>query len=494
MTTDDPIRPDHELRSPTAAGGDAPPGALTGARVGPGSRITRRRFLTGLGAAGTLAAGGYAVSVWARDGGDGARRASSSSRPTNAAPSSTVTPRLDDVATGRTLVVLELGGGNDGLSFVVPHADRRYRDLRPTLGIDDPLDLDGEIGLNPALTSLAAEWGAGRLAVVEGIGYPNPDLSHFASLAVWWSGDPDAAGGAGWLGRYLDATVGFDDPLAAITIGSGPSAVLAGDASFATSIADASGLQPELPIDEATRDLLMEAWAGFGADTRGPGGATGTSGQTGGGTAATERIRRAVAETVRARSRLAGILSDASAAGPVGGSASGDRGANARARGGAGDLAGALGLAATLAGSAEPPRLIHVRAPGDFDTHQSQAGRYPALMEQLEVGLAGYLSTLEANGASDRTVLMTTSEFGRRAQENGDGTDHGTAAPHLVLGEAVKGGRYGEPPDLGHLDADGNLVHTVDYRAFYATVLEGWLGADPEAVLGAGFDPLPLFA
>jgi len=468
-----------------APGGDG--GAPSASPTDPfARRITRRRFLTGVGAAGTLAASGYAISVWARDGAnDGADGPPRASIPSIATSTSAATPHLDDAASGRTLVVLELGGGTDGLSFVVPHAVRRYRDLRPTLGVDDPIDLDGEIGLNPALATLGAEWGAGRLAVVEGIGYPSPDLSHFASLAAWWSGDPEATGAGGWLGRYLDATVGFDDPLAAIAIGSGPSPVLAGRASFATSIADASGLQPDLPVGEAKRDRLMEAWAGFGAGA--PDGVPGT-GVSGGPAHSTAQVRRAVAETVDARSRLAGVLSSAALTGAEG-SAGGSRGISRGADG----LVGAMGLAATLAGSAEPPRVIHVRVAGDFDMHQGQAARYPALMEQVDAGIAEYLSTLAANGAAETTVLMTASEFGRRARENGDGTDHGTAAPHIILGEPVKGGRYGAPPDLAHLDDNGNLVHSLDYRAYYATVLAGWLGADPEAILGTGFDPLPVF-
>ena len=175
------------------------------------------------------------------------RRRVGPGRGATAAAASTA-PALGAGHAGRTLVVVELGGGNDGLNTVVPHADPAYRRLRPTLGVNDPIDLDGQVGFDPNLAKLAARYRAGQVAIVEGIGYPDPDLSHFASMAVLVERGSRAADvSTGWLGRYLDGTVGFDDPLAGVVIGTGPSPALLGDHSFATTIADTTGLQPRLP-------------------------------------------------------------------------------------------------------------------------------------------------------------------------------------------------------------------------------------------------------
>jgi uncharacterized protein (DUF1501 family) len=152
-----------------------------------------------------------------------------------------------------------------------------------------------------------------------------------------------------------------------------------------------------------------------------------------------------------------------------------------------------LTLAAELAASADAPRVIYVSTFGDFDTHQGEAQRHPALMQQLDDAIDAFVTRLEGAGAADRAVVMTTSEFGRRPAENGSGTDHGTAAAHLVVGPGVRGARYGAPPSLAALDADGNPVITLDLRAYFASVLHGWLGVDPEPVVGAGYAPLPLF-
>ncbi len=217
------------------------------------SDITRRRFLTAIGAAGTAAiAGGYGLTVW-RNGASGPHGA-----PANSLAAGTLDGRTD-----RTLVIVELGGGNDGLNTVVPIDDAAYHDLRPTLGVADPIVLDGGIGLAPQLAKLAARYQDGHVAVVEGLGYPDPDLSHFASLANWWTAQPRGGDGSGWIGRYLDGTVGYDDPLAAISIGPVPSPALTGNQSFATSISDATGLRPAMPAWVDGPDDVMAAWGTF---------------------------------------------------------------------------------------------------------------------------------------------------------------------------------------------------------------------------------------
>ncbi len=418
------------------------------------SRFTRRRFLTGLGVAGATAiAGGYGLRTWRRD-----------DNPSGAES----TPVLGSARSDRTLVVLELAGGNDGLSTVVPHATGTYHDLRPTLTVEDPIELDDEIGLHPALATVAERYEAGQVAIVEGVGYPEPDLSHFASMAIWWSGRPEDPGGPGWLGRYLDATVGFDDPLAGMTIGARPSPALLGDRSFSTSIVDSSGLVPAIPGWVGRAEELHGAWESFGS------GSSDRSGSAG-------QVRRSIAAAADAGDRLDALL---------GGSRPAQAG-SPRGRG-TSSIPDALELAATLAVADGGPRVIVVEANGDFDTHQNQAARHPALLEAIDEGVRRFVATVEERGGSDRVVLATTSEFGRRPKENGSGTDHGTANPHLVIGAPVTGGRYGEALDLDALDDDGNLAHTVDFRSLSATLLQDWLGAEAAPILGGEHERLGL--
>jgi uncharacterized protein (DUF1501 family) len=424
----------------------------------PEAGISRRRFLTGLGAAGTAAvAAGYGLSVW-RDGGSSSSPASSTT--------TTLGPRLatrDD----RTLVVVELAGGNDGLNTVVPMTDPVYRSLRPTLGVTNAIALDDTIGLHPELAKLAARYHDGHVAIVEGVGYPNPDLSHFASLAYWWSGTPGAAGTRGWLGRYLDATVGYDDPLAAVGIGPVPSPALLGEHSFATTIADASGLQPQVPAWVEGVDELVVAWSRFApAHTD----ATTTMGA----------IEQAIRSTAQARRDLAGRIHAVPASGR-----------NAPGYGPRQSATEALMLAAQLVVADHPPRVVYVNGLGDYDTHQGEATRHPALLRDLDAGLDAFFTAVDARGAGDRVVVMTVSEFGRRPAENGSGTDHGTAAPHFVIGAPVHGGRYGAPPSLARLDDHGNPVATTDFRLLYATALQDWLGVEADAIIGREFAPIP---
>jgi len=428
------------------------------------SGMTRRRFLTGLGVAtGAAVATGYGLTVWAN--GDPSNTGTAASR---LAPS-TLAGRSD-----RTLVVVELGGGNDGLSTVVPITDPAYATLRPTLGVTDAIALDDTVGLHPNLAKLAARYQAGQVAIVEGVGYDNPNLSHFASLAYWWAGAPGESGGTGWLGRYLDGTVGFDDPLAAIGIGPVPSPALLGTKSFATSIADASGLQPSVPAWVDSADDLVAAWGRFAPASPDPSSLLGD-------------VQDAIRLTVKARRDLDADLASGAdgATGPSDDLYAGQVGQR-------NSVTESLRLAAQLVVAEHAPRVIYVNGLGDYDTHQGQAQRHPVLMRDLDAALDTFLTTLEAAHASDRALIMTVSEFGRRPAENGSGTDHGAAAPQFFIGSGVKGGRYGAPPSLTQLDAQGNLVHSVDFRTLYATAVEGWLGVEAEAVVGKGFTPLPL--
>ena len=154
-----------------------------------------------------------------------------------------------------------------------------------------------------------------------------------------------------------------------------------------------------------------------------------------------------------------------------------------------GTAVASLDLAARLVAAKEPPKVIYVTNLGDYDTHQGQAARQQALHADLDSGLERFFTSVDAAGVADKVIVVTLSEFGRRAQENGSGTDHGAASAHFIIGSKVKGGRYGQPTTLGTLDSRGNLPMAVDFRQVYATALEGWLGVDAEPILGPGFEP-----
>ena len=410
--------------------------------------VTRRQFVTGLGSAMLLVAcSGRTVSLFKPD-----------PTSTNLSPQSAPGPGTLGPLSDQTLIVVEMGGGNDGLNMVVPHGVDRYYDLRGSVAVENSIDLDGEIGLHPELTFLAAEYEAGRLAIVDGVGVPDPDLSHFVSMASWWTGQPDSSDGTGWLGRYLDGTVGFTNPLAGVAIGPSPSRALLGNASYAVAIRDETGLNPDLPRWIDNRDELMGMWAGFA-----PGGAAGES----------DPVRQAIGSAVEAKDQLATALDGTSAA---------------RTR--RPTIENELLLAAKLITSGLSPTIIYIHGFGDFDTHLDQRARHDSLMTQLNAALQGLWA--ELGNDSDRVVVLTASEFGRRPRDNGSGTDHGTAASHLVMGPAVGGGRYGEMPSLTSLDETNNMAHSVDYRSVYATMLDEWLEADADAVLGGSYERLGL--
>ena len=410
------------------------------------SLVTRRRFLAGLGAsAATVTAAGFAINVFNRG-------------PVPImAPTVLPTPTTT-MASGppRTLVVVELGGGNDALNMVIPHADSAYFDARGSLAIDNPLDLDGAVGFHPNLSNLAGLYAAGNVGIVEGVGYQGSDLSHFVSMNTWWTGEESFAEPTGWLGRYLDATVGYSNPLSGISIGPGPSQAMVGANSFAVSVQDASGLQPSTAQWIDSQDELIAAWSGVVPSTWEPG--------------LVGDVYRVIEATVGARAEVNAPLSQLE---------------TTRRN----SLVSQLEVAAALVASDVAPRIIYVHGRGDFDTHTDQLNRHANLMAELDEALGAFFAIV---GTHDVAVL-TASEFGRRVKGNGTGTDHGAAGSQLLIGPSVKGGRYGDPSSLSRPDRNGNLAPTVDFRSVYATILAEYLEVDAGEILGGTYETLGAF-
>jgi uncharacterized protein (DUF1501 family) len=359
---------------------------------------------------------------------------------------------------GRVLVIVELTGGNDGLNTLVPFADEGYARHRRLLAVpkDRVLRLDDRVGLHPALRGAARLLESGRLAVVQGVGYPNPSRSHFESMAVWQTARPEDPRHqpGGWVGRALE-----QGPPAA---GHGPGAVFVGSGPLPTALASRRGTA-------AAVDRLEEALL---TDPRLP---RPDAAEAGRGDDLAAFVRRAALDAYATADRLADLTRAA------------DRTSSYPATG----LASRLRTVARLLQVGAGARVFYTAQPG-YDTHFDQAAVHPDLLAELSGALLAFLDDLAAARLADRVVVLVFSEFGRRVKENGTrGTDHGTAGPVFLAGPAVRPGLVGAPPDLLDLE-DGDLRMGVDFRRVYATLLEDWLGLPSRSTLAGSYDCLPL--
>jgi uncharacterized protein (DUF1501 family) len=366
----------------------------------------------------------------------------------------------------RTLVVVQMAGGNDALNTLVPFRDDAYRRNRPSLGLPEGelIQLDERFALHRALAPLQESWGAGELAIVQGVGYPHPTLSHFEAMDVWQAADPSLSHRGGWLARLVEGAVDRNGhPFAGLGIGPQLPAALC-----------CPRVPPPVVDDIRSYQLL--------GDASFPGGR---------------------AERERALLALYDAFGDA---GPYGdlftATAENARASYEALQAGARSYAPAVAYPQTPFGrglqlvAQAVVQDLGVRVAyvpyGGFDTHANQLREHARLLGGLADGLAQFRRDLAAHGRADDVLVVTWSEFGRRVHENAsNGTDHGTAGLMFLLGK-VKGGLHGAPPSLTDLD-NGNLKFTVDFRDVYATLLEDWLGVPSESALGGRFAKLGLF-
>jgi len=421
---------------------------------------TRREFLsTGLKGAGLLAASAFVPAF--------------------------ITRTAAAVGAGRDssiLVVVQLSGGNDGLNTVVPFRDDLYAKARPTLHLtaNETLPLNDELGLHPALSSFKSEFDAGRLAIVQNVGYPNPNRSHFRSMEIWHTGADDTGPRKveGWLGRYFDATCAGAQPHErpgeiGVSIGKVMPQAFRNQSNVGIALSDPNTFQWN-PSGETSSFAKVQEQIFSKLNQPAPG-MSAAGGITGNEVETIEFLRHTAMNAVVAGDSIRGILRKEK-----------NRGAYPDSQ-----LASQLQMVARLISGDFPSRVYYVNQ-GGYDTHADQLGHHARLLGDFSGSVSAFLTDLRRQKTSDRVTVLAFSEFGRRVAENGSqGTDHGAAAPMFVIGDSIRGGLHGQAPDLSDL-VDGDVRHKIDFRQVYASLLDSWLGTPSRPILGEGYEPLPI--
>ncbi len=387
---------------------------------------------------------------------------------------------MESTGGARALVVVQLTGGNDSMNCVVPYGNPAYYDHRVAVRIpeEDVLPIDDQFGFGPALAGFKRLYDRGCLALLYGIGYPDPDYSHFRSLDVWYSCDLAGDASSGWLGkavRELDPL--GENVLTAVNMGHGLPRALALEGVPVACVAglDGSGFLTQLhgvPERQSSAEL-------FGAmydDERAADFET-SIGRFG----RDEPIGSVLA--YMGKTGLDAIKGQQILRQAMGGYKSGPCYPKNR-------LADSLRAVAQMLFAGIGTRVFYVEY-GGFDTHSNQLKVQGRLWEHVVSALGAFLDDLGEHGMAEDVAILLWSEFGRRAQDNGSGTDHGAGSTAFVLGGSIKGGAYGEYPSLRRSDLTlGNLRHTMDFRSVYSTILERWLAVDPHPVVGGSFEQL----
>lgn len=402
------------------------------------TRLTRRDFLR---EGATFIAVGVAAPAWL-------------SAPASA--DNRLRQRSQRLPNDNVLVVVQLSGGNDGLNTVIPYAEPLYRQLRPTLAVPEAevVALDERIGLHPAFGKVKQLIDAGHFSIVQGVGYPNPNRSHFRSMEIWQTANPDAVEATGWLGRYLDTLPeSARNPLIGLTLSRENPVVMTGarvSVPCVASLDDFKSLAGEQA--EALRHLY-------------------TLNQP-----AVTPVRTAALKALDAVEIVRAKLNEYRSTIEYPNT----------------PFARAMRQIAQILAVNTGTRVFYCST-GGFDTHAQQARTHAALLQNVAEGLFAFWQDVVAMGKADKVLVVIFSEFGRRVAENGSqGTDHGAAAPIFVLGGKFRAGLIGEHPSLTNLQ-DGDLRFHTDFRSVYATVLERWLGVDSQGILHGKFAHVPLF-
>ena len=366
------------------------------------------------------------------------------------------------------LIVIQLSGGNDYLNTVVPYSEGKYYDFRSTVNIpqDRVLPLDDKVGFNPSMEPMKALWDEGKVAVINGIGYENPNRSHFRSMDIWHTAEPEAIGTEGWLGRAIrDIDPQGENVLTGINFGRGLPRALGCPGVSVASVGDLAtyGLFPDVQ-DEELRMFTLEAFT-----------------KMYGAAAGRDPVMDMLAKTGRDAYEGADILRTAPAQylSPVeyrGDSLS----QNARS------------IAQVFL--ADLGTRVYYTQHGSFDTHSGELPTHASLWDDVAGAVGSLMDDLKEQGREDDAAILVFSEFGRRIKDNGTGSDHGSGGVAFLIGGAVNGGMYGEYPSLAEADQiQGDLRPNNDFRSTYSAILEKWLGLDPDPIVNGKFERFDLF-
>lgn len=385
---------------------------------------------------------------------------------------------------GQILVVLQLAGGNDGLNTVVPIGDDDYRRARPSLALREkqvlPLGAKAKVGLHPALAGLARSFEEGNLAVVQGVGYPNPNRSHFRSTEIWATGtDAEKSSSTGWIGRYFDNACSGCDAAVGITLGSQTPQAFSAKTPKGVLYEAGGGRRRRLGADgEPEADGSMAMNMDHDPEEGPAGGSIGDIAGSSGKMDALDFLERTEMDVQVTQKEIAAASGRGKNGVPYPGSWLGNQ----------------FALISRLIAGGLKTRIYYV-SQGGYDTHTGQAGAHERLLREMGDAVSAFLADLKAQGNLGRVTLMTFSEFGRRVKENASGgTDHGAAAPLFLAGGGVTAGLLGKMPSLAPRDLDdGDVKFNVDFRSVYATVLEKHLGVKSDPILGRAFPLLQAY-
>ena len=361
------------------------------------------------------------------------------------------------------LVVLQLSGGNDYFNTVIPFTDPRYYDNRPTVGVseDRVIKLNDKVGLHPEMGPIKNLWDQGSLAIIHGVGYPNSPRSHFRSMDIWHTCEPDKLGTEGWLGR---ATREIDPNKENVvtTVSFGPSLfrALALPGVPVSCVDDLNNFGMLTGItDREQRNKIIDRFSRLYSPTIGSGFVMDYLGQTGLDSLAAADILKVAPQRYSSNVEYPDTP-----------------------------------LATKLKGISQVHQAnlgtrIFYCDHGSFDSHSNQVGMHDKLWKDVSEGVESFFDDLRENNAGDNVIMLVFTEFGRRVHDNGSGTDHGAGGVAFVLGESVRGGEYSEYPSTAPEDLEqGDLVPNMDFRSVYSTILENWMGLDANPLVGGVFE------